>query len=121
MTIQTKHPGIIFGGPKVQAILRGEASMTRRVVKCGGTIWDGWPSEVEVERGDYVVAGQKIWKLVDPRGAARSRGELYQKELLPRYPVGSICYAKETWYRDDTGLMYRRADDGRTQRCRHVK
>ncbi len=93
---KAKESPILFSAPMVRAILEGRKTQTRRVL-------NPQPSnkrESELEPGDVIWWGGEFQKLSESQGRNEAAtGRLNARTLLPRYPVGTHLWVRETWAR----------------------
>lgn len=102
MTLAALSKPMIFSGPMVKAILSGDKSATRRVIK---------PQPVLMEQhGAYMVSHEKMTGLF----AEHVFGACAAKLLRCPHPVGSLVWCRETFFdeiRGDEHFVAYRADN----------
>lgn len=92
----TRYKPILFSGEMIRAILRGDKTQTRRVVKPQPMrIITDWTQDAEP--GEVVVYQGWPHRLTESRGRNKAAaGELTPVRIKPRYEVGTVLWVRET-------------------------
>lgn len=103
---------ILFSGPMVRAIMQGNKTQTRRVIKPqpSRTIND-WSHDAEA--GEIVMYRGQVYRLNESRGRnKRAPGELVPQLVGNRYgQVGDRFWVREAWAGKSGHVFYRADDD----------
>jgi len=90
---------IIFSTPMVQAILNGQKTQMRRVIK-----------DKDITNNFDIDVDGSVYSYINPE-----TGDSYPPTAIAKYQVGDILWVRETWGKDENGEYVYRANYGTTE------